>query len=494
MDNLIFNRQFIMGGKLTERLEGWNEYEVCKGIYVTSHPNLEIEIDRNMNQTVIMIGYILDPKKPEYTNKMIVRELNHNSNDFFEFKKNTYSLSGRWVLIYVKENEIKILNDPNSLRSIFFIKKNNKTWLGSQPEILKYFIETESRYESELLDYKNSSFFKKNENNWYGNETVYKDIYHLLPNHYLDYNSGEIRRFFVNQVEELSLNETIENVSNLLKGTIKAMNLREKLMIGVTAGWDSRVIVAATKSIKDEVYYYVSKMNMSESDNDIRIPKILFSKEHLKLNILDTKEPVRDEIKLLLSNNVTLSRILPKTRTIQYLLDNFDGYVNVNGNASGIAKNVYGIDNPSIDKINGKYILNKAGFYKDFKYVEEQINLWLDELRESKIAENIPVMDLFYWEQRMGNWGSLYQAEQDIAIDELMPFNNREIIMNLLNVDEKLRLEPDYIIYEKLIEFMWPELMSEPVNPSTRLNKIYSTVRKLIPQKIKKFLRNIFDR
>ena len=36
----------------------------------------------------------------------------------------------------------------------------------------------------------------------------------------------------------------------------------------------------------------------------------------------------------------------------------------------------------------------------------------------------------------MGNWGTMYQAEQDIAIEEFCPFNNRKLLMILLSVDK----------------------------------------------------------
>ena len=45
-------------------------------------------------------------------------------------------------------------------------------------------------------------------------------------------------------------------------------------------------------------------------------------------------------------------------------------------------------------------------------------------------------MKLFYWEMRMPNWGSQYQQEADLAMEESAPFNNREIILKLLDLSK----------------------------------------------------------
>jgi len=78
----------------------------------------------------------------------------------------------------------------------------------------------------------------------------------------------------------------------------------------------------------------------------------------------------------------------------------------------------------------------------------------------------INVLDLFYWEQKMGNWQAMSQAEWDIAQEVFCPFNCRSLLTTLLSVDEKYRRPPEYQLYEKLIRYLWPETLSLPINPS----------------------------
>ena len=46
-------------------------------------------------------------------------------------------------------------------------------------------------------------------------------------------------------------------------------------------------------------------------------------------------------------------------------------------------------------------------------------------------ANNISILGLFCWEQRMGQWHALYQYEQDVAIEEFCPFNNKGLLLSI---------------------------------------------------------------
>ncbi|MBJ3793540.1 hypothetical protein I8J38_34180, partial [Bacillus sp. OA1] len=95
------------------------------------------------------------------------------------------------------------------------------------------------------------------------------------------------------------------------------------------------------------------------------------------------------------------------------------------------------------------------------------------------------ILDLFYWEQRMGNWGTMYQAEQDIAIEEFCPFNNRRLLIALLKLEKEYRQGPEHIIYKKMINSLWPETLSEPINPLNFKAQVKKQILKMMPSSLK---------
>jgi hypothetical protein len=77
----------------------------------------------------------------------------------------------------------------------------------------------------------------------------------------------------------------------------------------------------------------------------------------------------------------------------------------------------------------------------------------------------IPLLDLFYWEQRVGSWASAALVELDLVQETFTPFNHRELLAMLLGVDHRLRASPRNRLHRSLIAHMWPEALSVPINP-----------------------------
>ena len=153
---------------------------------------------------------------------------------------------------------------------------------------------------------------------------------------------------------------------------------------------------------------------------------------------------------------------MPKTRDIQYHYYNNRNrnIINISGNCGEIVRNFYG--NQKINDFKNLALLTELNNYK---YVNNEIKKWVEESRNFAKEHNIPLSDLFYWEQRVGNWGTLYSFEQDIAIEEFCPFNNKEILLAFFCITSEMRKYPDYKFLKKLINSLWSETLIEPINP-----------------------------
>jgi len=217
-------------------------------------------------------------------------------------------------------------------------------------------------------------------------------------------------------------------------------------------------------------------------DMDIRIPTNMARSLNFELNILDNLQPLRRNFVSVLEKNVSRARSIPKTLTIQHHYDFLSDKISINGNASEIVRSFYGYNHP--DNIDGAY-LAKINGYPNIEYIISSLDKWLEQAREFALIQNIDLIDLFYWEQRMGNWGSMFQAEQDIAIDEFCPFNNRQLLLLMMNADKKYRTGPNYILYQRIINSLWPETLSEPINPLNFKSKLKRLVAKVISPSMK---------
>ena len=99
------------------------------------------------------------------------------------------------------------------------------------------------------------------------------------------------------------------------------------------------------------------------------------------------------------------------------------------------------------------------------EYAKDSLKDWFADARSRCDALGYNLRDLFFWEQQLGNWGSMFAAELDIAIDEFYPFGTRRLVETILAVDEKVRPYNNSKVHRTIIEILWPDLLSEPINP-----------------------------
>src|SRR5699024_4305547 len=91
-----------------------------------------------------------------------------------------------------------------------------------------------------------------------------------------------------------------------------------------------------------------------------------------------------------------------------------------------------------------------------YKKIEELINNSIRELDYGNPLFDYHLLDLYYWENRMGRWMSEVFNETDVAFETFLPFNMRAIIETSLSFSLKQR-KTDYL-FKELINRNYPIL------------------------------------
>jgi len=465
--DLIFSRQFLLGSKPFIYTDRWRVVQLAKGLVLSVHPQLELEIKKSGTETLALLGYLIDPFQPTATSADILEIIVKKTTSIHELLESTVHLSGRWALIYVGAKDSIIFTDPCGLRQVYYYVNNDGIWCGSQPEIIKAAAAgLKPNTDKALLAFMKSFDYQRKEFALVGNKTIYANCYHLLPNHFLDLNLASPIRFFPKKnLAPISTNQAVEMVSSLLQGGMRAIAQRYPVMLAVTAGWDTRVLLAATKGITDCFKYYVDRKGILPFNHpDVQIPLRLCRRLGINFEVRNSAEEPPSWFKEIISQSVSGARTLPKTRMIYSTFAQGTNSIVVNGNGSEVCRNSYDYFGLiSSEDLTIAQLTGLIGYYKN-KYVENELAKWKNEL-ESNGQFGYHILDLLYWEQGMGNWGAQFVAEQDIATEDFSPFNNRLIYKTLLSLPRKYRSGPRFPIYAQLIEKMWPETLSEPINP-----------------------------
>ena len=97
---------------------------------------------------------------------------------------------------------------------------------------------------------------------------------------------------------------------------------------------------------------------------------------------------------------------------------------------------------------------------------------WFNEIKTIISKSGINILNLFYWEQKIGNWCASSGVDLDIAIEHFYPFNCRKLLEILLSVNKKYREYPDVTLYKELIKQLWPDTLKVPINPTKITEKL----------------------
>jgi hypothetical protein len=331
-------------------------------------------------------------------------------------------------------------------------------------------------------------FFKKREKEywWPGQSSPYASIHRLLPNHYLDLNSGEAVRFWPKRRREpRPLENAIDIISKELTDMIQSAASRFDLAMGMSAGWDSRLMLAASRPVADKIRYYtINKTEFDKTHPDIDIPTKLLSRLGLAHDLIDPLENASSEFSDQFIRHVPFAHEIRLTRMYTNLNFYQRRKVGTTGNVSEVARCYYKRPDSSAETVTAEFLMKATK--AEHPFAKPHFAKWLKTVGP---ACDYHVLDLFYWEQRIGSWFAHNCLEFDTAWSDIfIPFNSRKLLMDMLSVEERHRQGPSYTLYKGLMMKMWPDILCYPINPdSSPKSKRLTNFLKRIARPLKHF-------
>ena len=465
-DVLHFRRQFLVANKVFVELQGWQHRKVGN-VHLFAHPDLEVTEKEGPSASVFLLGYIFDPAHPAKTNEDIISDVISlvGAGGFDGLIAAIKPYAGRYALIYRDKNSFAILHDPLGVREIYYCTQPNRVICGSQPNLIDTYSDPKlgiTKDQSILHFYEHDMKLIRHGRLWVGDETYYHNVKHLMPNHYLDIQTLTAKRYWPNRrLEIMDIGTAVKHSCDYLKGVLKAVTSRFDVMMAVTSGYDSRSLLAASREVRDRIYYFINKEpHLDNKSPDIRIPRDIFAKLNIPFHVHNVEGKVDEEFRKVFLNNVFMSTDLLLPNIYNVYFKNHANKVNLIG-VGEIGREFYGEALPDSDG----YYLARCLKYKRSIYATAQCEKWLKETKEIAAACNVDIMKLLLWEAILGNWGGVARSESDIAIECFDPYDSHYIYEIMLSVDPA---QGD--LFEGMYKDMWPELFDFPFNPPETLS------------------------
>lgn len=467
--------QYIISSEKLQNVPKEFLFQEFGGYNLYKDPKLAMSISEHEETKVLVLGFIINPFEPTFTNEEIANKLAKNKSKEGLFKE-LENYSGRYVVFYKNKEEFVALTDFIAQRNIFYWFYLNKTYLFSCEKLLIDTLEIEPKISEKKTKMIRDKGFVKIKEHWFLGEDEWDDRFKkLLPNHFLDLNTQTIEQLPIYNLEELNNSQLIELSVNLMRGTIESTVFHfDEIYQALTAGYDSRLVLAASFPFKENIKYFLFDRNNTSISNDIKIAKMLSKKLGFKFETIKPKL-ISDSFKNEFENQFVISRDLSKHRNIQYFLEEkLPNAINISGDGGEILRNYRVAKHfSSIDT------LLKNLSYQKFKYNIDSLEQWYEKSKNFRDRYGLEINDQFEIEVAMAKWAAKWALEQDFSgVEELTPYSNRRLIYSiLLNTKLEERSRPDFPIVKQLMETMLPNSCQIPFNPPTWKERVKSIIK-----------------
>lgn len=467
--SLRHRNQFILGPDLPREFDTWKRVRI--GQRLTLAVNLDLgltQVARN-GRELTCIGYMIDPFNPPATEVEILDNLIDRAASREAVLERISRLGGRWVLLCDDGEALWLVNDALGHRQVYFTddRFTGGIWCASQPRELASIVGAAMDKEAAgfLRDMQSINPMDPSGQRgrwWPGIGSPYAGIRHLTPNHYLDLQTKRQYRFWPKRpITPRSLESATQEGADILRGMMLGARARfDKMTLMITGGWDSRLVLTACRSFAADLSY-VTLDYPKGNKSDVAVPARLLSRLGLKHEIaragLNPSADFLQEYKyyVVMPNNYyaanaeALSPFFNRRR------------VAITGVAAGPLPGTYelpGLARHFIKRMTPEVLTRIRPEMENHPYAINAFSEWRDGLGD--IHDHDP-LDIFFWEQRTGNWHADYSAGYDLIWQDcIAPMNCRYLHEIFLGVDKRLREKPPAIFHQRLMRKLWPEVLN----------------------------------
>jgi len=462
-EKLLFRRQFVLSSEAEHALPHSANVLVAGRYHVSAHNDLELTHVQHEGKSLTLLGFMLDPDRPEATDEQILHRLIERFTQCEDLVLATESLGGRWVLVVHDGGQTVVLHDACAQRQVFFTASDydGPFMCASEPAVMAEKLGLEM--DPEAVDFIRSRKVDDFEIYWMpGDTTLYAEITALLPNHLLSLHDRKPSRYWPQaRPPEVDQESALHQSIGMLGGIMESAAHRFPLSIPMTAGWDSRLVLALNQSRASTLHTFtICYPGDSAKSSDIVVPQRLLEQLGMHHHLVPYPEAVDAGFKgLVRRNNASCNAAY--SADIQALHECYpQDRVCVTGDVAEIVKRYFHGRRTHPGTVTAEE-LAKLSRFGPHPFARKALSRWL----EDAARQPLDVLDLFCWEQMAGRWQGKVRSEFDIVQESFAPLNCRALLELMLGVDHRLRRTPRFEFFRLMIQRLWPETLMEPINP-----------------------------
>lgn len=463
LDGLLFRRQFVLTTDPALLLADGPRLRIGSDCHLSAHPDLEVTHVGDDEASLTLLGFALDPERPQDGNAEILRRIAESTDRHSAATRAAGKLGGRWVLVVHHAGRTVVLHDACAQRQVFFTASDYEGpfMCASEPAVMAEKLGLVMN--PEAVDFIRSRKVDDFEIYWMpGDTTLYSEITALLPNHQLSLHDRKASRYWPQaRPPEVDQESALHQSIGMLGGIMESAARRFPLSIPMTAGWDSRLVLALNQSRASTLHTFtICYPGDTAKSRDIAVPQRLLGRLGVHHHLVPYPETVDAAFKELVRRN-NASANAAYSADIQALHDRFpQDHVCVTGDVAEIVKRYFHGKRLKPVTVTAE-VLAELSRFGAHPFALKAFSHWL----EDAVRQPLDVLDLFTWEQMAGRWQGKVRSEFDIVQESFAPLNCRALLELMLGVDHRMRRAPRFEFFRLLIGRLWPGTLMEPINP-----------------------------
>lgn len=370
-------------------------------------------------------------------------------------------LAGKYVICYLQQSHIYVWGDAtcsiplnygrnDDIVCISPFDKMTAATIGVQPDERLVHLR-KSADPSQTMPY-----------DW----TPYKQVKALLPNHVLHLQTMKSTRMCIPVHNETSdTKEIIQYSIDLCKAIGKEYAVDYDLVCPLTAGYDSRAVLAIMRQVLPSITCFTIKLQgLDEHSSDVSVPRQICNALNQPYQLDEAFTPSDALIK---SIEMYAGLVNARDRIVEALIfqSAHQGKARLHGDIIGQIGKSSVMNNVPKTLITPSFLQCKC--HNTDSLTKSAFSAYIQEIQAN--GDGSWISDLFSWENRCGRWAGQEEALYALCgMISLNIFNCREVILQWIRIPRKNRKQS--YVHKEMIAETEPGLLDIPFNQGSKLD------------------------
>lgn len=438
--------------------EEWREVRVGR-YYVYLHKNARFTAyDSPLDDsTLVLLGHAYNPFTMDSDEHTILKDIAAKSGDESNYIDKINELTGVFIFIRVKDDEIMLISDPASMLPAFYGTFENKIVISSHSQLIADIYNLHlSDIAKELIRYK-----------WYprlpgaylpADLSPFSELKRVVANHvyYFDNNNMTHKRIYPiaeSQNSDTSYEDTIKYAAQIMKNNLALIATKwDHPYISLTGGIDSNTTFAAANGLYNRIHSF-SYISAGKEEPDAKAAEIIastFNSQFTLIRIPERNDEIHDYLikAEIINHNNAYSNPINEAEMRKRIVMSEQDYISCEIKSwvseTFRAPLFHRYRRKSMPPLSAKLFRNLYKIFVSNRSLAHKVDKifqnFINDFEYDIIPEQFNPSDMFFHECEWGSWGGICISDMKLGFDITIPYNNRKLIDSLLRLPLEVRL------------------------------------------------------